>query len=249
MIVHQDAEIVDPDACAKIRAALSDEEVGLVGCAGAVGVRSIAWWEGSVTWAAFTHRYEEYGGGEVPSLTWDPDEAPSYAQLGEVDAVDGFVLVFSPRAIRELRFDESLGRFHGYDYDICMQCRAAGMKIVTADIRTIHHHSLELISDVEAWINAHVRLAEKWGTRFGDDGASSDDWVQRARRAEAEAAAERLLHGRERLVSEAIEARDAARIADLVNHLAGVENTFSWRVTAPIRAIRAALRRRQDGGR
>jgi Glycosyltransferase like family len=249
MIVHQDAEIVDPDACAKIREALADEDVGLVGCAGAIGVRSIAWWEGSVTWSAFTHRYEEYDGGEVPSLTWNGDETPSYAQLGEVDSVDGFVLVFSPRALRELRFDESLGRFHGYDYDICMQARVAGMKIVTADIRTIHHHSLELISDVEAWIDAHMRLAEKWGARFGDDGAGSDDWVQRARRAEAEAAAERLMHGRERLVAEAIQARDAARIADLRDHLAGVERTVSWRITAPIRAIAAAVRRRQGGAR
>jgi hypothetical protein len=249
VIVHQDAEIVDPDACAKIREALADEDVGLVGCAGAIGVRSIAWWEGSVTWSAFTHRYEEYDGGEVPSLSWNGDETPSYAKLGEVDSVDGFVLVFSPRALRELRFDESLGRFHGYDYDICMQAHAAGMKVVTADIRTIHHHSLELISDVEAWIDAHMRLAEKWGARFGDDGAGSDDWVQRARRAEAEAAAERLMHGRERLVAEAIHTRDAARIADLQDHLAGVERTVSWRITAPIRAIAAAVRRRQDGAR
>jgi len=248
VIVHQDAEVVDPDACAKIREALADEDVGLVGCAGAIGVRSIAWWEGSVTWSAFTHRYEEYGGGEVPSMTWNADEIPSYAHLGEVDSVDGFVLVFSPRALRELRFDESLGRFHGYDYDICMQARAAGMKIVTADIRTIHHHSLELISDVEAWILAHMRIAEKWGTRFGDDGDGSHDWVTRARRAEAEAAAERLMHGRERLVTEAIQARDAARIADLKDHLTGVEKTLSWRIMAPIRAFAAAVRRR-DGAR
>jgi hypothetical protein len=246
VIVHQDAEIVDPDGCAKVRAALADEQVGLVGCAGAIGVRSIAWWEGSVTWSAFTHRYEEYGGGEIPSLTWDPDEAPSYAHLGEVDAVDGFVLVFSPRALRELRFDESLGRFHGYDYDICMQARAAGMKVVTADIRTIHHHSLELISDVEAWIDAHMRLAEKWGARFGDDGDGGHDWVQRARRAEAEAAAERLLHGRERLVAEAVQMRDASRITDLETHLAGVEHTLTWRLTAPIRTIGAALRHRRN---
>jgi hypothetical protein len=247
VIVHQDAEIVDSDACAKIRAALADDEVGLVGCAGAVGVRSIAWWEGSVTWSAFTHQYEEYGGGDIPSLSWDPEDTPSYAQTGEVDSIDGFVLVFSPRALRELRFDESLGRFHGYDYDVCMQARAAGMKVVTADIRTIHHHSLELISDVEAWVDAHMRLAEKWGDRFGDDGAGSDDWVQRARRAEAEAAAERLLHGRERLVSRAMRAHDKVRIAELEGDLERVAGSFSWRITAPIRALAAAARRRRNG--
>ena len=46
VLVHQDAEIADPDFCAKLRRALADPEVGVVGCVGAVGVRSIAWWEG-----------------------------------------------------------------------------------------------------------------------------------------------------------------------------------------------------------
>ena len=62
VLIHQDAEIVDPDFCAKVREAMADPEVGMVGCAGAIGVRTIAWWEGAVTWASFTHRYTEFGG-------------------------------------------------------------------------------------------------------------------------------------------------------------------------------------------
>ena len=46
VLVHAHAEIVDPHFCEKVRAALSDPDVGVVGCVGAVGVRSIAWWEG-----------------------------------------------------------------------------------------------------------------------------------------------------------------------------------------------------------
>ena len=64
VLVHQDAEIVSADFCEKVRGALSDPDVGVVGCVGAVGVRSIAWWEGSVTWASFIHRYGENGGGD-----------------------------------------------------------------------------------------------------------------------------------------------------------------------------------------
>src|SRR3954469_19507477 len=41
VLVHQDAEIVEPDFCAKLRRALRDPGVGVVGCVGAVGVRSI----------------------------------------------------------------------------------------------------------------------------------------------------------------------------------------------------------------
>ncbi len=110
VLVHQDAELVDPDFCERVRAALSDPDVAVVGCAGAVGVRSIAWWEGAVTWASFVHSYGELGGGGFPASTWDPDRLPPYATTGEVDSIDGFVMVLSPWAVRELRFDESLGK-------------------------------------------------------------------------------------------------------------------------------------------
>src|ERR1700712_636280 len=53
ILLHPAAELVAPGVCAKVRAALADAEVGVVGCVGALDVRSIAWWEGSVTLASF----------------------------------------------------------------------------------------------------------------------------------------------------------------------------------------------------
>ena len=129
-------------------------------------MRSIAWWEGSVTWASFIHRYGELGGGDLPGFAWDGGARPPYARTGEVDVVDGFLLVLSPWAVRNLRFDESLGPLHGYDVDFCLQVRAAGRKVVTADFRAVHHHSLELVGDPEGWIEAHMRVAEKWDGRM-----------------------------------------------------------------------------------
>ena len=138
-----------------------------------------------MTWASFTHRYRELGGGELPALSWEKDGLPAFAQTGEVDTVDGFVLCLSPWVVRNVRFDESLGLLHGYDYDFCMQVRAAGKKVVTADFNVVHHHSLELVSNPETWLAAHMRIAEKWdpSSSNGDGG----EWRQRARRAEAEA--------------------------------------------------------------
>ena len=66
MLVHQDAEIVDPRFCSKLREVLSDPEVGVVGCVGAVGVRGIAWWEGEVSGGSAVCRYGEDGGGDIP---------------------------------------------------------------------------------------------------------------------------------------------------------------------------------------
>lgn len=232
VIVHQDAEIVDPEASAKIRRALADPDVAVVGCAGAVGVRSIAWWEGAVTWGSFTHRYEERGGGEVPGVSWAANR--SYAQPGEVDTIDGFVMGISPWAVENLRFDESLGREHGYDFDFCLQARVAGKKVITVDLRVVHHHSLTLLEDVEGWIQTHIKVAEKWDGKLPGVAAANGGWRQRARRAEAEAAAYRLQAGAAELQ------RNAVQRQLRLTHL-----TTSWKVTAPLRALTARFKRRR----
>jgi hypothetical protein len=214
VLVHQDAELDDLDFAAKVREALRDPDVAIIGCVGAVGVRSIAWWQGAVTWASVTHRYEEYGGGDTEAAGWDPGKLPSYAQTGEVDSIDGVVMVLSPWAVRELRFDESLGNLHGYDFDLCMQARAAGKKVVTADFRVIHHHSLELINDAEAWTQSYIRLVEKWNGRLPDTGADPE---QRALRAEAEAACARGISVSNQLRNQAIR-RQLARVEGELEH-------------------------------
>jgi hypothetical protein len=136
----------------------------------------------------------------------------------------------SPWAVRELSFDESLGRLHGYDLDICMQARSKGKKVVTTDLRVVHHHSLDLIGDQEGWIAAHIKVAEKWeGQLAGDRG---DDWRARALRAEAEADAARLrLRVAEQLIN------------GLAGEFEGIQHSPSWRLTAPLRALAHLARR------
>jgi hypothetical protein len=228
VLVHQDAELIDPDFCAKLRAALADPDVGVVGCVGAIGVRSIAWWEGSVTWGSFIHRYQEMGGGDLPAFSYSDEGRPPYARTGEVDTVDGFVLGLSPWVVRNVRFDESLGALHGYDFDFCLQVREAGRKIVTADFKAVHHHSLQLINDAEAWIAAHMTVAEKWDGRMPNVGVAGGDWKQRARRAEAEAAA---------AVGQAVANRlmGDARALELERELEIMKTSISWRLTEPLR--------------
>ena len=229
VLLHQDSEIVDPDFCRKLRDALADPEVGVVGCVGALGVRSIAWWEGSVTWASFIHRYTELGGGDFPSVTWEQDKNPPYAQLGEVDSVDGFVLGLAPWTVKNIRFDESLGQaLHGYDFDFCLQVREAGRKIVTADFKVVHNHSLDLASDLENWVTAHVAVATKWSGRMPGVAAAGGSWKQRARRAEAEAAVTRGVAISTQMKIEAGAARGVEEL-DLVT------DSLSWRMTAPLR--------------
>lgn len=237
VLLHQDAEIVDPEFCAKLRAALADPGVGIVGCVGSIGVRTIAWWEGSVTWASFVHRYTELGGGDFPSLTWEETGRPPYARLGEVDTVDGFVLGLSPWVVENVRFDESLGQqLHGYDFDYCLQVRAAGRKIVTADCKVIHNHSLELASDLEHWSEAHVAVAEKWDGRMPRVGHAGGSWRHRTRRGEAEAAITRA-------AALSTQMKIDARAREHQRELAVMTNSLGWRLTAPLRKLAALPRR------
>jgi hypothetical protein len=231
VLVHQDAELVDPDFCQTVREALSDPEVGLVGCAGAVGVRSIAWWEGGVTWAGFNHRYVEYGGGDLPAMTWDRERIPPYVTTGEVDSIDGFVIVLSPWAVNEVEFDETIGDLHGYDFDLCCQVRAAGKKVVTADFRAIHHHSLDVINDPGGWKDSYIRMIEKWEGKLPNVQVTRDPRMH-SLRSEAEAAYNRA---RVNMYVHKIEA-----IEGLIGEM---EKSTSWRLTRPLRAIGRLFRR------
>lgn len=227
VLLHEDAEILDADFCSKLRRALADPEVAIVGCVGATGVRDIAWWDGAIGWNSAPYRYGEAGGGELTFGGATTTRTP-----GEVDSLYGVLLAFSPWAARNLRFDESIGMLHGYDFDICRQARARGRKVLAADLRLAHHHSLDLVSDIEIWVAAHMRAAELWEP---DEPSSDADWRPRARRAEASAAAARLLAASKLLQADATSRRFAAE-------LELVRNSLSWRLTEPLRRGNALVR-------
>jgi hypothetical protein len=248
VLLSERAEILDPRFCQKIRKALAQPEVAIVGCAGAADVRSIAWWEGTDARASTVYRSEQLG-GEFPGLLPDGrnDEArvPRF-EPGEVDVVDGVVFVLSPWAVENIRFDEALGPRYGFDFDFCLQVRAAGRKVAVADLQVAHHYPLGVVEDAETWMEAHMRAAEKWDGRIpghrltqedqGRDASTEDrgrdapreDWKRRARRAEAEAAAARLLAASKMYQSQALIRAQEREFEQATSNL-------SWKITAPLR--------------
>jgi hypothetical protein len=229
VLLHEDAEILDADFGAKLRDAFADPAVAIVGCVGARGAKDIAWWDGAISWNSAPYRYGEAGGGE---LVFGGPNAVAAPTPGEVDTVYGVLLAFSPWAAQNLRFDESIGMLHGYDFDLCRQARAQGRKVLAADLRVAHHHSLDLVSDIEIWVAAHMRSSELWES---EQPRNDDEWRPRARRAEADAAAARLLAASKLLEADASSRKSALEL-DLVR------NSLSWRITEPLRRGNALVR-------
>jgi hypothetical protein len=222
VILHADAEILDPDFCAKLRSAFAAPDVAVVGAVGTAGARDMAWWDGAPRGSAAPYHYGELGGG---ILHWSTRAAGS--EFGEVDSLYGVMLALSPWAVRNLRFDETIGMVHGYDFDICRQAHAAGRRAITADLRIAHHHSLDLVKESAIWVDSHMRAADKFETADGPE-PSDEEWKRRARHAEASAAAARLLHASRMLQAEATAQHHARALDEIVG-------SRSWRITAPLR--------------
>jgi Glycosyltransferase like family len=225
-LVHSHTEITDPRFCAIVREALHDSDVAVLGCAGATGVQGIAWWEGKVVAGELVQRYEEFGGGEFPAYSWTRREPPP----ADVEAVDGQLLVLSPWAVRNLRFDEGLILNYGFDVDFCLQARAAGKRVAVADLRAVYHRSVELVGDLDVWIAAHIQVAEKWGETLHGEVADEAGWKRRARQAEADREAQRAIAFSTSLKLD-------ARVLELERDLDEKTSSRSWRLTAPLRAV------------
>jgi len=170
VLLHEDTEIRDERFEDKARTTLADESIAVAGAIGGSGVHDIDWWVhdelvGSVLLRVLkpleTYGTRLYRPGEV--LVGPGGE-------GEVDVVDGFLLVLSPWAIRELRFDESLGPgFHGYDADLSYQARERGKRVVVIDTSVAHHQDRLGPGNGpgrEQWKRAHIAFRRKWERRW-----------------------------------------------------------------------------------
>ena len=147
VLQHDDLEITDPDAEVKFLEVLALPDVTLVGVAGGYGVGSLAWWNANT----------------VGHQTIDSGLLDFGPRIGEVDLLEGSILVFGPWAIQNLRFDTRYPGFHGYD-SIAMLNRWYGRKTLVADVDTHHHVQLGFKSpeSAEAWAAADERFRREW---------------------------------------------------------------------------------------
>lgn len=146
ILLHDDLEMVDRDAEAKFIAAMTPD-VALVGVAGGKSDKTLAWWNSETV----GHQMTDSGLIDFGTRT------------GDVAILEGSILVFSPWAVENLRFDERYPGFHGYD-EVCLTVRQAGMRVTVADVDTHHHTTVGFKSPAiaAAWDVTEAMFQEKW---------------------------------------------------------------------------------------
>lgn len=147
VLLHDDLEVRDPDALAKIRAEVAAPRAGVSGVIGGRGMTGMAWWVGEGTLGSTSDRYG------LPVGTLGPG-------VHEVDAVDGMLLVVAPEAVRRCRLAPAPG-FHGYDAELCFAARAAGLLVRTM-LLDVHHRCQPPIPDQAAFDRAHAAFVARW---------------------------------------------------------------------------------------
>ena len=80
----------------------------------------------------------------------------------DVDVVDGLFLALSRWALDNLRFDEAIGAWHGYDSDICRQAHADGKRVLVTDVALFHHARPLAGYDLTPFEQARARFLLKW---------------------------------------------------------------------------------------
>lgn len=149
VLQHDDLEILDGTTSEDVFAsALSEDGVELVGIAGGSARGGLAWWN-----------HDPIGAQQTDAMM-----ISHATRTGDVDLLEGSLLVFSRWAMDKLRFELWPG-FHGYD-EIAYRLRARwNRRAVVVDVATHHHTQLGFDDDAswQAWLAADAWFRKKWG--------------------------------------------------------------------------------------
>ncbi len=146
VLLHDDVMIRDRNFAPRVRRLLKDPTVGVIGVVGGSGLRDMSFWEGRST----------------KGRVWDGARFLDFGPpRGDVDVVDGLLMVLSPAAIDTVRFDETtFDGFHGYDADYCLSCRQRELRVVVEPF-VLYHRSTGSMSS-PSYSDAEAAFKRKW---------------------------------------------------------------------------------------
>lgn len=168
VLMHQDLELTDDTLLSRIRAALRDQSVGIVGVLGFRGFDPQRWrGPGGGAGRSAPIGFRTATATTVPAVAPAEWEGPLVGHRysegpEEVELVDGILMALAPWVVRSIRYDERLAKdFHGYDADLSLRVRAAGGRLIVAPVPHVHHQSRAWRSR-EEFVRARRDFADRW---------------------------------------------------------------------------------------
>jgi SAM-dependent methyltransferase len=147
VLFHEDVVLHDRNFAPRVRRVLRDPTVGVIGVVGASRLCNMSFWDGRTT----------------KGRAWDGTRFLDFGPpRGDVDVVDGLLMVLSPAALDSVRFDDTtFTGFHGYDVDYCLSCRKAGLRVVVEPFSLYHRSTGNMSSS--SYTDAQAAFTRKWG--------------------------------------------------------------------------------------
>lgn len=156
-LVHEDVKFNTKGFGKKIIQHVNRPNVGLCGLAGCDILSRIPSIWGSKDF--YANIIESTVDNTIPSKLFYEPQNYNLA-FRPVLLLDGVILCAKKSVFEKIRFDENLGRFHGYDYDISIQSFVAGYtNIVMYDIELEHFSSGTMNID---YLQTIERIYKKW---------------------------------------------------------------------------------------
>ena len=155
--VHADVKIHDENFIQKVELVFNKRKD--VGCLGLIGTKFFAetggWWL-----CDHLHHFGRLIQGKPGTNGTEKYEMNRGVGFSDkMVVVDGFCFFSTFKIADEIRFDESLGGYHFYEYNFCFSCLEKGYKVVVADI-IMEHASPGPLSPL--WYLGREKFLNKW---------------------------------------------------------------------------------------
>jgi len=155
--LHEDVNFETADWGKKIMMHLSTPNVGLLGLAGGDAAFRVPFdWTGLNASVNITHADKK--GLEPTEKVLSPKNYTKTCR--SVVMLDGVMLCAKREVFDKIKFDETLGNFHGYDFDISIQAAIAGYNnYVMYDISLIHYSQGNMDA---GYFQTMIKVFKKW---------------------------------------------------------------------------------------
>lgn len=160
VFVHADVKILDEAFEEKLEYAFANLNIDIAGVIGATELHeTCGWWLSD----ASLHR------GHLIQWKSDTEKYHMTRTIGnfsDMTVVDGLFLAVRGSLLKKLNFDSQtfVGSYDFYDYDFCLEAKAAGSKIAVLDI-LVEHHSVGAGIYKDSWETNKQIFIKKWTDR------------------------------------------------------------------------------------